>query len=603
MARAHRAVVVLAFAALGFAGPALAQDGDQKPPEKAPEKGPENPTEKPPELAVPFDPDAPIVPAEQLARVRAELERIEMERKKLATTEATLQSRRRELEKAAAGQSTSPVLFPRRVVLPISVADAVRRALENNPDLVANALAADQAQEGIPTQEAVFDPQLSATGQWQSSNSPNLSNNSFSGLPLGLSNFRNDNWSFNGTLQKLFETGTTAKLTYGDGHDVNNNLFAVNPTYGPKLRGDLTQSLLKNFFPNPLAVNNALTLSAQDDAAAADALYEGQLMDAVLQVETSYWDIVRAEENLKASESSLKSANELLSDRKKRKELGAGTGLDVTIAAAGVASRRESLVIAENDVETKRDALIRLTEPNSNKDRYDLFIVPVQHAELTPEQDDDVSEAVKVALARRPDYRRGQLQVDSARQQAVYYENQALPELDAFAFIEEDGVGQSSRSSWSTMGSGRFYTAGGGVKLLLPLFLRAERAQARRAKLVLQQTEAALQSLESEVLLEVRRSIRNIRTVRARIEATRTARILSEKELAAVRAEVRFGVSLPQQVLDAQATLDQARTSEIQALVDYQVALRTLERAKGTILDPYSDKLPPRLVRTAPPQH
>src|SRR5437868_6665596 len=122
MARARRAVVVLAFIALGFMGPALAQDGEQK----APEKPPETPA---------LDADAPIVPAAQLARVRGELERIEIERKKLATTEANLEARARELEKLAAGQSTSPVLAPRRVVLPVTVADVVKRALDNNPDL------------------------------------------------------------------------------------------------------------------------------------------------------------------------------------------------------------------------------------------------------------------------------------------------------------------------------------------------------------------------------------------------------------------------------------------------------------------------------------
>jgi outer membrane protein TolC len=70
------------------------------------------------------------------------------------------------------------------------------------------------------------------------------------------------------------------------------------------------------------------------------------------------------------------------------------------------------------------------------------------------------------------------------------------------------------------------------------------------------------------------------------------------KQLEAIKKEVAFGVALPRQVLDSQTDLDQARSREIQALIDYRVALRTLERSKGTILDPYSDQLPER-VRAA----
>ena len=185
--------------------------------------------------------------------------------------------------------------------------------------------------------------------------------------------------------------------------------------------------------------------------------------------------------------------------------------------------------------------------------------------------------------------------MDSAREQLKAAENNALPSLQAFTFLEEDGLGPSSHESWKSLRSGHFYPTGLGISLQLPLFLRAERAQARQAKVNLDRAEAALQALESDVELDVRRTIRNIRTARARIEATHTARVLSVKQLEAIKKEVEFGVALPRQVLDSQTDLDQARSREIQALIDYRVALSALAKAKGTILDDYADQLPPRI--------
>ena len=371
----------------------------------------------PPPPEKPDKPETPILPEEELNRVRSELDRIEGERKKLAAREENLEEKERELLKQAAGLPTTPVLFPRKTVVPLTIFDTVKRALANNPDHLVNALAAEAAQQQEEVERAVFDPVLNAQAGWSTNNIPNLSNNNFTGLPTGLSDFRHDDWTFNNTLQTYFPTGTTFKATYIDGHDINNNIFSVNPTYGTiHLRGDLQQNLLKGFWPNPIDVNLARMRGAEDDGQGADALYAQQLMDAVLAVENAYWDVVRAEENLKVAESSLQSANELLQDRKKRKALGAGTDFEVTVAEAGVAQRRENMIVAENDLETKRDAIVSLTEPVTRKDRYDLFLVPVERAEETPAPEEEYAKAFETAIARRPDYRRAQLQVDSARQ-------------------------------------------------------------------------------------------------------------------------------------------------------------------------------------------
>ncbi|MBI3724561.1 TolC family protein [bacterium] len=584
MRRGRVSIGVLLLATLALLPLARAQE-PPRPEEKKPE-------EKKPEGEI------PIISQEELDRVRAELARIEAERKRLAVTSADLEERRRELERQAAGLSTNPVLNPRREVQAVTIRGVIASALVNNADLLVEALAAESAQEGPEIEEGPFDPVVKSTGQWQDSRAPNFTNNPFTGLPSGrLTASVSKGWSFQTSVEKRFVTGTNVRVEYDDGYSRNNSTFSINPTYSPKLRLELSQNLLKGFFAHPLDVNNARIRAAEDDAGAADALYAQRLMEAVLQVEQAYWDVVRAEEDLKVSESSLKSALELLSDQRKRKALGAATALEVTIAEAGVAQRRESVIVSENKLESSRDVLVKLSEPVSRPNRYDLFLVPIDRAELVPTPEPDVQRAIQTALARRPDYRRAQLQVDSAKQQLISAENNVLPSLDAFSFLEEDGVGRSSRGAWSAAGEGHFYTAGGGLRIQFPLFLRSERAQARKARIEQQRAEAALEALESDVVLEVRKAVRDIRTARARIDASMAARILSEKQLEAMKSQVRFGTAVPRQVLDLQTDLDQAKRNEIQAHIDFRVSLTTLEKAMGTILDPYADKLRPRVRR------
>jgi outer membrane protein TolC len=566
-------VAPLGAVALGFAGiaPAWGQDRAPKPGEAS-----------------------PIVLPDELARVRAELARIEAERKRLTGAQVELESKARELEAAVSG-STNPVLHPRRDVKPVTLKDTVGRALENNADLLVNRLAADAAQEGPEIQEGPFDPVVSSSAQWADTRLPNFSDSPFSGLPTGLTSAVNKGWSFSTSVSKRFVTGTTAQVEYDDGWNHNNNNLAVNPLYTPKIRATLTQNLLKGFFPNPLDVNDAGIRGAEDDAAAADATYAEQLMEAVLQVERAYWDVVRAEEDLRVSESSLVSASSLADEERQKKANGAASDLEVIVADAGLARGREAVIVNENRLETARDTLVKLSEPVSNPSRWDLFLVPIERPEEVSASDVEPEAAIQVALARRPDYRRAQLQLDSAKQACVIADNNALPSLDAFAFLEEDGAGRSSYSSWTAAGEGHFYTAGGGIRLSLPLFLRAERATARQAKLNVDKFESAVRALENEIVLEVRIAIREIRTARARIEAAHAARILAEKQLTAIRAQVNFGVALARQVVDSQADLDSARSREIAARIDYRVAIASLDKAEGTILDPFADKLSPRV--------
>ncbi len=87
-----------------------------------------------------------------------------------------------------------------------------------------------------------------------------------------------------------------------------------------------------------------------------------------------------------------------------------------------------------------------------------------------------------------------------------------------------------------------------------------------------------------DIALEVRDSVREVETSIKEIEATRTAVELAKKVLRDQEEKLSVGVGTTRDVLEAQRDLTEAATAQLRAVIDYNIALSALERAKGTIL-------------------
>ena len=602
---ARRILLALLTTAVSIT-PALAQDADPTPPgAAAPAPEDEQPEEEGDDLEAPVDPDRsgqdydPAEPLEEVTvtrpeeveRIQAQLERIRQQRLALAATEGQLSERVRELSR----QELSPVLAPREEVLSLTLEDATRMALANNPDYLVALLQARSTAEGVPDALGVFDPSLAFTGAYSKGRPPFFSNNPFAGLGTGQV-LTNSNESFTTalTLSKRFLLGTQLSVTWNERRTKTENVFSLNPAYSPSLQLQVVQPLLRGF---GLDVNEAGIKIAENNALAGDALLAQTLIDGVLAIEQAYWALVRAEEELRSQERGLSSAIKFLEDQRLREDAGAAAKLDVIIAQAGVAQRREGVIAAENALEANRDNLLRLVRPSGQASQWDVFVVPLDRPWLIPEPNLDPATALQAARERRPDYYQAMLAVDTADRNLLIAENNALPQLDVVSTFTEEGLGGTHHSAWSSLASGRFYSWSAGVQVNLPLFLRSERARARAAKVDLQRAEASLESTEANLVLEVRSSIRDIHTAKATIEASRESRILAARRLEKTRTQVEAGTAVPRDVLDDLAALAAAESREIQAYIQYRLSLSNLERSKGTLLDEWLDVIDPRVRR------
>jgi outer membrane protein TolC len=78
--------------------------------------------------------------------------------------------------------------------------------------------------------------------------------------------------------------------------------------------------------------------------------------------------------------------------------------------------------------------------------------------------------------------------------------------------------------------------------------------------------------------------VRAVQTDYKRVQAYKLARELAEKKLEAEQKKLKVGLSTNYVVLQHQRDLSNARSSELRAIIDYNLSLANLDKAMGTSL-------------------
>jgi len=296
--------------------------------------------------------------------------------------------------------------------------------------------------------------------------------------------------------------------------------------------------------------------------------------------------LVFANENLKVAQSALRAAEELLAGNRAKAKAGVMAVVEVLQAEAGVASRVEQIIIAQKAIQDQEDQLRRLLNPNEAELREDLQLEP-KDKPLQSLEAISLEEALDVALERRPEVIQAKKNIDTSSLNTKFARNQLLPTLSVQGTMGLSGLGSGTGDMLNRNFSGDFYNYGGGVVLSYPLGNRAAQSQFSRRQLEQRNAEASLQSVRQQVIVGVREAVRRVQTDFKRIETTRSARILAEKQLQAEQERFRVGLSTTIFVLQFQRDLAVARANELRAIVDYNKSLSNLSRNKATTLEKY----------------
>lgn len=409
----------------------------------------------------------------------------------------------------------------------------------------------------------------------------------------------------NAGLQQGFSTGTSYSLTYNSVTQSSNSaLNKYNPTTNGSLNLTVTQPLLRGF---GIGMNRRWIRIAKLDEKISDEVFRQDMMNLVYGVSRLYYDLASLNEDLRVKRETLNSAQELLKNTQAEVEEGTAAAVKLTRARAQVAGAEQDVINARGLLE-QEEALVKnvLSRKGSREPALQMAHIVITDTLTVPPADviPTLPELIAQADQSRPDLSALDLELKGNAIAMEGTKNELLPELDVVATAQGSGLAgspvmqtQSGSSSGDSALSGgygttlqqilsqKYPTYEVGIQLNFPIRNRVAQADYRRDALQKKAYDTQALQLKNQVALEIDTAIVGLRRARSAYEAAVRTRQLQQESLDVEKARYEAGVDTAFFVIQYQAYLSQAESTEVVAKGDYFKALAGLNLATGTLLD------------------
>jgi len=478
----------------------------------------------------------------------------------------------------------------------LSLEDCVLRAMKNNLAVAIQVLNPEISGASVSGAEEKFYPTLSF-----SFNKRNTDTASYSWLDAAESVTTKLNDYTAQISQTIPGGGSLGVSLDSNRNDSNRSFQTINPRYGSTLTFDFTQPLLKDFGWN---ISRREILIARNNLAISESQLEQTLMETIYSVEDAYWNLVYSIDNLEVKRQSLELARGLLDKNRRSVEVGQLAPIEVLSAQAEVATREADILQAEAQVKNNEDQLKMVLNLSAEEEKAFTSILPKDKPK-SQETKMALDEALVTAMENRPELKASRVGLKNQELNVTYARNQLLPGLNLTASYWSPGVsgqqilyldnnpltgvvigrlpGGSSAAMKDTFHF-KYQNWSVGLTLTFPLNNFLSRAMYTQAKLNMEQALLNLKSQEQKIFLEIKNAVRAVETNYKRIQAYRIARELAEQKLAAEEEKLKVGLSTNYMVLQYQRDLSTARSTELRAIVDYNLSTAALDRALGLSL-------------------
>jgi outer membrane protein TolC len=495
----------------------------------------------------------------------------------------------RQVEPYVVGQALPPV-DPGRTLIPMTLEDAIARALESNLDIQSARLSPRIQEFSLRSAQAAFSPTFNLTYGYN-----NSTNQSTSQLDGGART-TNERQTFNSSFSKTMAfSGGRLSANFNNSRNETNNAFSVrNPSYNSTVSFNYSQPLLAG-----LRADNQRTalVTQQIQAEIVDLQVRAQIENVSHQVRRAYWALRAAIEQIEIQRRSLALAQQQLAENRLRVQAGRMTELQLVQSEAQVASAEQALLNAEISWRNQEFAFKRLLLAGADDALLTQTVNPTSQPVLL-DQEVDIPAAVAKALRERADIRQQRQQLDISNLNLDVSKSNALPDLTLTAAYSLQGVGGNLYERSGLGGDAVLLEAGGygdALKAIrnfdtptwsltlnasYPLGTNVNKANLERARLQLRQTELALKSQELAILTQVTNSGLTVRNTFLQYEAARRSREAAERNAEAELLRYGVGVAINFEVVQAQNQLTTARLSELRAIIDHVNAIAEFERVQ-----------------------
>ena len=404
----------------------------------------------------------------------------------------------------------------------------------------------------------------------------------------------------NTTLQMgLLSGGVLQYRNYEQSLKENSPSDSLNPAVGPHMDLAFQHSLLRGF---GVKLNDRDIRIAKLNTGGSLEQFRSQLLDLVANVLNSYWDLVSAGEEWKARQRSEENAQKFYQDTQKEIAAGAIPRVELSRAAAEVATRRQDLVVALANLRQRENALKELLVRTPDAAVGAAEIVALDRIEI-PDTDDlpPLRQLVAMAMAKRPDVMVAKLRDQTAEISLAGTQNPLLPSLQVTGQTYNRGVAGTPQASSGSAPNpyfvGGYGTAlgqvlrrnfpnyNGSVSISASLGNRTAQGDYGIDQLQFRQSQITGQRDTNAIVVDIAARMSALRQARSRHAAAVNTRTLQEQLLAADREKFSSGIATFNDIINDQRALVVAQISEVNALAAYAHARVSLDQTLGETLE------------------
>jgi len=509
--------------------------------------------------------------------------------------------------------------------IPLTLSDAVRRALQNNNDIE---IARDDArfqEQQVRALLGVYDPVLTLQPNYsRSSTTGSSATNDFRVAADFAGLIRRGGGNYSGFFNNSRTENAFAQAQASSGSLASGGSALFTSSLG----FNYNQPLLRNF---RIDNNRRQITIARRRLEQTDTDFRLRATDTLTAVQRAYWDLVFSLRNQQNQVANINFARENLRQIEARIEAGAAAPIARAEVATELANREGELLLATQQVSINENNLKQLVLRDPSAFEWSQTFVPTDIPTVSLASV-SLENALKDATDNRFELKRLRLQREINEQDVRFFRNQTKPQLDFNGTFSLDGLSRGGATTSTTLVPQFFgndeilrqrlntllpagsqipnsnvaiagapgFLAGGfnrsllnifrtdapnfqlGVTFSFPLRNRTAKANLAGAQIQERQIQAQTRGQEQVVIVEVRNAVQAVETTRQRVFTARRARENAEIQLEGERRLFEAGRSTTFLLFQRENALTNARNAEIRAETDHNKSLADLQRATST---------------------
>lgn len=464
-----------------------------------------------------------------------------------------------------------------QAVFSLSLRECILRALANNTDIAVVSFDPAISRQQMIQAAAAFDYTVFGSFGYEATDTArndrsNLPDPRQKSLQLGVRNttVTGAEWELSHTYVRSWD---------------DDDADAANRWYVQDLALEVTQPLLRGAWPE---VNLAELRIARLDHKISLSEFRAEVERIITETVSAYYRLIQTRQEVDIARRLLEVTRKTYEQVKKREKIDA-TAVQIKQSESAVKTRQAFLLEALKLRKDAQDNLARLlSDPQLNLVE-DYVILPTNDLSTQPVEVDQEDQLL-TALRLNPSLEQLRLAIQQAEINITVAKNNLLPSLNLTAGFDINGGSRRNREmTWHDLSSVRYASYNMQLTFEYPLGNRQAKATLAEARLTRKQAMTRLQNTADLVAQSIRERIRQIQTQYEEYVVQSAALDAARAQVEALDALERLRGKLSPEFLNlklnAQETVAQAESNQLQALVNYNTAMLDLARTTGAVLE------------------